>query len=265
MKQKVFVIFILLSLVLIACGQDNEVPVDDANAKKQEEIKGVKNLIPHSVLRILGVHHNATWDEDTAGYNLKGADELFNKISYTSASGTSVLYDGTTPNSDADVSKAARREVYLACEYKSDFIKAFASVINRLALVPAATGRLEDLILKIREYAKAYYIDVYDTLQKKLGKLDTLSLADVESLRTRLIELEEAKKELRDEAIQPIIRAYINDESIVEGSADHHLKNVATTVDEILEYGNKKLTGFETRRNKIISISEQIKGILSRI
>ncbi|WP_025401374.1 virulence associated lipoprotein [Borrelia crocidurae] len=265
MKQKVFVIFILVNLFLIACGQDKKAPVDDANLKKREEIQGVRYLIPHSVLRILGVHNNATWDEDTAGYGLKGANELFNKISYQSASGTPVLYDGTTPNSDADVSKAARREVYLACEYNSNFIKAFASVINRVASLPEATAKLEELVLKIRDYAKAYYIDVYYTLNKNLGNLGTLSLADVESLRTRLIELEETKKELIDGEIQPIIKAYINDESIVTGVADHHLKNAATTVNEIVKYGEDKLPGVNARLNKIISISEQIKGILSKI
>ncbi|WP_024654714.1 virulence associated lipoprotein [Borrelia hispanica] len=265
MKQKVFVIFILVNLLLIACGQDNKAPVDNANAKKREEIKGIKNLIPHSALRALKVHNDATWDEDKAGYDLKGADQLFNKISYTSASGTPALYDGTTANTDASISKAARKEVYLACEYKSDFIKAFASVINKLAVVPATIARLEDLVLKIRGYAKAYYIDVYDTLKKKLNNLEKLSLADVESLRTRLVELEEAKKALRYEAIQPIIDAYINKESIVTGVANHHLQNAATTVEEIVKYGEDKLPGFNTRLNKIISISGQIKGILSSI
>ncbi|WP_038366962.1 virulence associated lipoprotein [Borrelia duttonii] len=265
MKQKVFVIFILVSLVLIACGQDNEVPVDDANAKKQADIEEIRNLIPNKVLSILAVHHNATWDEDAAGYNLKGADELFNKISYTSASGTSALYDGTTANSDADVSKAARREVYLACEYKSDFIKAFASVINRVVSVAANVSALGDLVLKIREYAKAYYIDVYDTLEKKLGNLESLSGTDIKILKTRLGELEAAQKALRDNVIQPIVDSYNKNESIVAGSADHHLKNAATTVAEIVAYGNTKLTSFDTQRNRIIDISKKIKGILSGI
>ncbi|AHH07446.1 Putative membrane spanning protein (plasmid) [Borrelia crocidurae DOU] len=198
MKQRVFIVFILVSLLLIACDSNTEV-VDAETQQKQEEITGIEKGIPSTVRAVLSTHYDANWDEDGKGYNLKGSGKVFNRIVYKTLNGKGLLYDGTTSGDIAAESKAARREIYLFLDYDDSLIKSLAIALNNVIQSPFAIGVLELLFKKIRRCANVYYIDVYDVLQNNLNKLKTLSLEDIVLLRTRLLEFEAAKIKLKND------------------------------------------------------------------
>ncbi|WP_024654720.1 virulence associated lipoprotein [Borrelia hispanica] len=197
MKKKVFILFMLVSLLLIACGPNGETAVDAETQQKEEEIAGIKKEIPSTVRAVLSTHYNADWDEDGKGYNLKGPGQLFNRVAYGTFNGKGLLYDGTTHGDIAAESKAARREIYLFLDYDDSVIKSVAKALNEALQYSIAVGLLEVLFKKIRRCAKAYYINVHDVLQNNLNKLKTLSLEDIVLLRTRLLELETAITKLK--------------------------------------------------------------------
>ncbi|ETZ17046.1 putative membrane spanning protein, partial [Borrelia duttonii CR2A] len=102
MKRKDFIlfimfVFILILLLLVSCGPKKYTPVssavrrngvdgpqggagDNEQILKQKEIESIK--IPDKVSQILKTHDNANWDEDAAGYNLTGANQLFTRVKY---------------------------------------------------------------------------------------------------------------------------------------------------------------------------------------
>ncbi|ETZ17882.1 putative membrane spanning protein [Borrelia duttonii CR2A] len=236
MKRKVFIVFMLISLIslfLIACDQNGEIPVYDAETQqKQEEIAGIKDEIPSTVMSVLSTHYNTGWDEDGKGYNLKGSGQFFNKIVYATVNGKPLLYDGTTLGDDAASSKAARREIYLFLDYDDDLIKSLANALNKAFKGYDSAGSLESIFKKIRRCAKAYYIDVYDVLQNNLNKLKTLSLEDIVLLRTRLLAFKEAKTKLKNDVTPDKA-----DETL--GSALVKLKKVHSGCDNILSLSSE--------------------------
>nr|WP_242400610.1 virulence associated lipoprotein [Borrelia crocidurae] len=209
---------------------------DDEQSLKQKEIASIK--IPDKVSKILETHAKENWNEDAAGYNLKGANQLFTKVRYAILDGRKFLYNDETNENRAKESKAARREFYLACEYNVNFIKAFAGVVNRLVatdeLVAKSKKRLEVFLERVRTYARRYY-NSYTLLKEKQNKLDVLTLKKLQSLKAAFLKLEKEQHELY-EVIQLIINDYDNNVPINSSEPTHHLKSDDTLPNEIIEY-----------------------------
>ncbi|WP_376984203.1 virulence associated lipoprotein (plasmid) [Borrelia recurrentis] len=210
---------------------------------KQKEIESIK--IPDKVLKILETHDDENWDEDAAGYNLTGANQLFTKVRYSvvieGGGFLSFVYNDETDDNIAKESKAVRREFYLACEYNANFIKAFAGVVNKLVATDELTAKnraeLEQLLENVSSYTLCYY-DTYSLLKEKQNKLDALTLEQLQWLKAAFLKLEKEQQELF-EVIQLIINDYNNDTPINSSEPTHNLKSDDTLPDEIIEYWKK--------------------------
>ncbi|ACH93813.1 virulence associated lipoprotein [Borrelia duttonii] len=308
MKRKDFIlfimfVFILILLLLVSCGPKKYTPVssavrrngvdgpltkplspggpqgvtnpgngggavNDEQILKQKEIKDIK--IPDKVLKILETHDDENWDEDAAGYNLTGANQLFTRVKYDvfiEDRFLFFLYNDATDETRAQESKAVRREFYLACEYNANFIKAFAGVVNKLVatdeLAAKNEAELEQFLEDVRSYARFYY-DVYSVLKEKQNQLDALTLGQLQWLKTAFLELEKEQQELYD-VIQLIINDYNKDTSINSSEPTHNLKSDDTLPDEIIEYWQKDTHRgeFDSKRGVILKIASEIVGVLT--
>ncbi|ACH93812.1 virulence associated lipoprotein [Borrelia duttonii] len=240
---------------------------DNEQILKQKEIESIK--IPDKVLKILETHDDENWDEDAAGYNLTGANQLFTRVKYEVVSGK-FLYNDATDDKRAKVSKTARREFYLACEYNANFIKAFAGVVNKLVatdeLAAKNNAELEQFFLEdVRSYARFYY-NAYLFLKAKQSKLDSLTLEQLQLLKAKFLELEKEQQELF-EVIQLIINDYNNDTSINLLEPTHHLKSDDTLPSEIIEYWKKDTRhgDFNKKRGRVIHTAIMIENLLKDI
>ncbi|WP_235047998.1 virulence associated lipoprotein [Borrelia hispanica] len=274
MKQKVFIIFMLISLIslfLIACGQNGDNAGTQLNSEqeekeKRERIETIKNATPSDVKKVLGYHNDANWKgEGTADFT--NITAVFAKVPHRVANdGTEFLYNDTMSSDRAKESKAARREVYLALGYSNDFIWVFGGFTIKLIILDLVTKnktKLKDFLIKIRKAAKAYYIDSYDTLEKKLSNLESLSLAEVKSLSIKLGELDTAQAKLVSNVVQPFREKY----SLTEEYLANRNSKISSTItaDEIETYWNTLSDKFYSSCNEIIRISGDIKGILDNI
>ncbi|ETZ17880.1 putative membrane spanning protein [Borrelia duttonii CR2A] len=237
---------------------------DNEQILKQKEIKDIK--IPDKVLKILETHDNENWDEDAAGYNLKGANQLFTKVKYSviieGGGLLYFLYNDATDETRAQESKALRREFYLACEYNANFIKAFAGVVNKLVatdeLVDKNKVELEQFVETVRFYARFYY-DAYSILKEKQNKLDALTLGQLQWLKAAFLELEKEQQELH-KVIQLIINDYNNDTPINSSEPTHNLKSSDTLPSEIIQYWKE-----DTRSGEFISKRDVLANTSSKI
>ncbi|WP_024654728.1 virulence associated lipoprotein [Borrelia hispanica] len=113
-----------------------------------------------------------------------------------------------------------QKEFYLALEYNDDLLKPFAYVYGKLSHDIANGSSYDEhtkdeiiekkiyIVENLRDYAKAYYIDLYQSLLDTEDKLnDKLSLEGVRFLKSNLDEIELAKQELRTD----IIQRFVND------------------------------------------------------
>ncbi|WP_024654716.1 virulence associated lipoprotein [Borrelia hispanica] len=286
MKKKVFIIFMLISLIsllLIACGQNG----DNAEAqRKSEEEKArrareekrleeekpgriaiIKNATSSEVKKVLAKHNDENWSDDTVHTSFFDAiNAVFGAVPHKVVGQTEFLYNDATAGDRAKESKAARREVYLAFDYFLGSINAFGEFVKKLvetsALATKNKAKLKDLLSKIRKSAKAYYIDSYDTLEKKLSKLGSLSGTDVKSLEDNLDALETARAKLIASVVRPLKKRYsvIGNFLANSGSA-----SVNSTADEIETYWDTDLSkNFNFRCNELIRIGGEIKKILDR-
>ncbi|WP_376984205.1 virulence associated lipoprotein (plasmid) [Borrelia recurrentis] len=296
MKRKDFIlfimfVFILILLLLVSCGPKKYTPVSSAVRRngvdgpltkprlpggpqdgagyneqilKQKEIESIK--IPDKVSQILKTHDNENWDEDAAGYNLTGANQLFTRVKYNVFRVGYFLYNDATDDNRAKESKAARREFYLACEYNANFIKAFAGVVNRLVatdeLAAQNKKRLEDFLEDIRFYARSYY-NAYSLLKEKQNKLDVLTLKKLQWLKAVLLKLEKEQQELYD-VIQLIVNDYNKDTSINSSEPTHHLKSIDTLPSEIIQYWEEDTQSgeFNRKRGVLIDTASEVKNLL---
>ncbi|WP_434757060.1 virulence associated lipoprotein (plasmid) [Borrelia puertoricensis] len=199
MKHKFFIIFLSILILFFACNQNKTgrtnppKPMTEEEAQKQQIVDDIKNLL-QTITPILRVHNDNTWDEDAQGYNLSGQGQIFSAIDHHITLPTGrVVSKGYV----FDESKAARREVYLAFEYNKDYLNAFATIANKL--VKYARGdyptneHVRKLVLSIREYAKAYYLQAFDTINNKKDELEKLSLENLNTLHNKINAIQEAK------------------------------------------------------------------------
>ncbi|WP_235047996.1 virulence associated lipoprotein [Borrelia hispanica] len=289
MKKKVFIIFMLISLIsllLIACGQNGETAeaqqkLERARKERRRreggvledqrkaEIEYIQSATPDTVITVLGYHNDANWNGEVANAaDFAGVLAVFANVPHRVDGQTEFLYNGTkiggTAAGDASAEgKAVRKEIYLALHYESSFIIDFGIVFNKFinspALVTKHAKELKEFFEKIRNYARAYYIDAYGTLRSKLGKLNSLSLDEARSLSAKLGQLESARVKLISGVIAQV-KSDLNNSSPRAGGV--HLKGSATTADQIKTYWESKSATFDADCAEIIRISGEIKGVL---
>ncbi|AHF45556.1 virulence associated lipoprotein [Borrelia parkeri] len=270
MKHKVFIIFILASLVLFIACDNNPNKTDQAKkpteeetknkeeAQKQQIVEDIQKLLPMAT-QILTTHNDNNWDENSQGYDLTAANQLFAVIQHTpQGQAGAILYNGN----DAD-SKIARKEMYLAFEYNKDYIKAFGTLANKMAATATATPAiktiLEEIVNGMREYADAYYLKVFYTLNNKKDELKNLSLEKLQTLSNKINAIQEAKKNIIN-AVNKIKADYDTDKEV--GTATHKLKTTATAT-EIQNYLVSKQGTFVNDINTIKNTAAEILTILS--
>ncbi|ANF34352.1 hypothetical protein A7978_04390 (plasmid) [Borrelia turicatae] len=270
MKHKVFIIFILASLVLFIACDNNPNKTDPAKKlteketknteedQKQEIVNNIKNLLP-MVTQILTTHNDNNWDENAQGYDLTAANQLFAVIQHTpqGQAGGAILYN----SNDAD-SKVARREMYLAFEYNKDYIKAFGTLANKMAATATATPAmktiLEGIVHGMREYADAYYLKAFYMLNNKKDELKNLSLDKLQTLLNKINAIQEAKTNIVN-AVNKIKEDYDTDKEV--GTATHKLKTTATAT-EIKDYLESKQGTFVNDITTIKNTTAEILTIL---
>ncbi|WP_024654730.1 virulence associated lipoprotein [Borrelia hispanica] len=261
----------------------NETP--EQRMQKEKEIEEIKGKIPVGLKEILKKHSLAGTDVskkliipefdghflskkfghffgqkelDQGWYNLGVLSTLFFNL---------LTYNGALEYLKEDNFKL-QKEFYLALEYNDDLFKPFAYVYGRLSyevdlgsFYDAKTMgeiflRKNDIVDRLRDYAKAYYIDVYQSLLAKKDKLnDQLSLKGVRFLKSKLDEIESAKQELRTNVIQRFINGVKKYEPYSLDSKHDVWPHLRDTFNE----------DFKTKCDAVIRISEKIKEVLSNI
>ncbi|WP_231439685.1 virulence associated lipoprotein [Borrelia duttonii] len=285
MKQKVFIIFMLItliSLLLIACGQNEKKPDDPFDnaaeqrgveeEEKRQKIAAIKkNGIPSEVIEILKDFHKDVREGGRGDFGryarlsdiLKSIDEVFKKVPYKNGvddNGKEFLY--------YEGEFIANEEVYLAFGYSVGFMRAFGDFASKLVatqeLLTKNKTKLKDLLIKIRKCAEAYYVDAYDTLQKKLGNLESLSAAEVKSLHDNLALLKAEREKLISNVVEPLKDKY---PIIGEYFADPGSEKLVNTLtaDEIETYWNTLSAEFDSICDEIMRIGGEIKRILDNI
>ncbi|WP_231439681.1 virulence associated lipoprotein [Borrelia duttonii] len=294
MKQKVFIIFMLItliSLLLIACGQNEKKPDDPFDnaaeqrgveeEEKRQKIAAIKkNGIPSEVIEILKDFHKDFGEERgdfgryaRPSYIWESIEEVLEKVPYKNGvddNGNEFVYGDVKDYTTADVAarQAARDEVDLAFGYRVGFVRAFAELAKKLVetkdLLTKNKTKLKDLLIKIRKCAKAYYIDAYDTLEKNLDNLEVLSAAEVKSLHDNLALLKAERDKLVSKILQPFKDKYPMIREFWYNPASTKIVNTLTA-DEIETYWDTLSAEFDSICNEIIKISGEIQGILDNI
>ncbi|UPA18944.1 virulence associated lipoprotein [Borrelia puertoricensis] len=279
MKHKFFIIFLSILILFFACNQNKtcdetllkpptgqnteEETINTENkeeAQKQQIVDDIKNLL-QTVTPILRVHNDNAWDEDAQGYNLSGQGQIFSVINHNTTLDKGIMFFRVYNNND-DGSKIARREVYLAFEYNKDYINAFATLANKLVERTTkydVSKAVEDIMKDIREYAKAYYLQAFDMINKKKDELKKLSLDNLNTLHDKINEIQEAKTNIVN-IVHKIKEDY--DTKIKVGSAT--LQTISTATDtEIIDYLNSKRVEFANDINTIKQEANEITNILT--
>ncbi|BDU63322.1 hypothetical protein BOFE_08620 (plasmid) [Candidatus Borrelia fainii] len=270
MKHKVFTMFIFLAslILLIACDNDpnktdSAIPTGQETqskeeAQKQQMVDDIKNLLP-TVTQVLTTQNDNNWDENAQGYNLFDPNQLFAVTQHTpQGQAVAKLY-----NANDEDSKAARREIYLAFEYNKDYIEAFGALANKMAAnataTPAMKTTLEDILNSMREYANAYYLTAFYTLNNKKDEIEKLSLDTLKTLHNKVNEIQKAKTNIVN-AVNKIKEDYDTDKAIGKATPQNKLKTTATAT-EIRDYLESKKGAFEPDFNIIKNTSNEIMNI----
>ncbi|UPA09767.1 hypothetical protein bhYOR_001072 (plasmid) [Borrelia nietonii YOR] len=230
-------------------------------AAKQTIINDLTPLIIPSIKRNINTHNNATWNEGTQNYNISGATQFFGAIQYTDAKKQKKLY-----NTQDDESKTARREMYLGFGYDDLAIEAFGKLASKMAATKNVQmeTELENMVDKIRQYARAYYLIAFNTLINKKDKLMELALSDLQILKARFDAIHTTKSTISYNFTNSISNDY--NLNIEVGTADpkHTLQDNATA-EEIQDYLKDKFTPAESDFDTIINEATKITGILNKI
>ncbi|AHH04138.1 Putative membrane spanning protein (plasmid) [Borrelia nietonii YOR] len=227
-------------------------------ALKQGIIDYLIDFIIPAIKQTINIHTNTTWNEGKQDYIISGATQFFGVIQYTDAKKQKKLY-----NTQDDESKTARREMYLGFGYFPPYIEAFGKLANKMAATKNVQMKTElaNMVDKIRQYARAYYLTAYNTLNDKQDKLMKLDLNDIETLRTKLQAIHSANNGINS-IISSIQKDYHEDIKI--GTAKHQLKTTATA-EEIQKYLKDKFDSAESDFDKAINTANEIAGILNKI
>ncbi|WP_024654724.1 virulence associated lipoprotein [Borrelia hispanica] len=294
MKRKDFIlfiifIFILISLLLISCGPKKEELLTDGSQdgvtlqdveetleqkiQKEKEIEEIKSKIPKGVgvAQILKLHNDHTcdlvdWERRKIVPGLLG---IIIKVSLNFYFNTYDLGEFYNLFYKLEYEKdlESRRKFYLAFEYNDDLLKPFAYVYGRLSYditnrssydeqTKAEILKLKNNIVgRLRNYAKAYYIDVHKALEVKKDKLDVLSLKDILFLKRKLNEIELAQEKLRTDIIQ----------QFVDDFKQYEPYGIDSKHDVWLYLKDKFNDDFNAKCDAVIALSADIKKIFEKI
>ncbi|WP_024654727.1 virulence associated lipoprotein [Borrelia hispanica] len=264
---------------------DNETP--EESMQKEKEIGEIKGKIPVEVKEILKKHSLAGTDvskkliiPEFGGHFVKKfrysffVDDKEEHVYFERNLGVlSTLFwdllidDGVKGEYLKEDNFELQKEFYLALEYNDDLLKPFAYVYGRLSYDVAnrssydqhtkneIVSQKNDIVDKLRNYAKAYYIDVYQSLLAKKDKLDKLLLKDVRFLKSKLNEIELAKQKLRTDIIQQFVNGVKNYEPYSLDSKHDVWPHLRDTFND----------DFKTKLYYVIDLAADIKNILDRI
>ncbi|AHH04541.1 Putative membrane spanning protein, partial (plasmid) [Borrelia nietonii YOR] len=152
-------------------------------ALKQRIVNYLIGFITPGIKQTINTHTNTTWNEGKQDYIISGANQFFGVIQYTDAKKQKKLY-----NTQDDESKTARREMYLGFDYIDLNIEAFGKLASKMVAAQNVQMKTElaNMVDKIREYARAFYLTTCNTIINKQDKLMKLDLNDLKTLRTNL-------------------------------------------------------------------------------
>ncbi|AHH07489.1 Putative membrane spanning protein (plasmid) [Borrelia crocidurae DOU] len=298
MKQKdliISIMFILINLLLMSCGsprkyvsggivisnkttpEQKKMQKEQKGQKGQKEIADIKREIPNKVMDILKIHYGKSWNEfaqiieiGALGSRLATPNEIFNMFIMEDASKNILYTENVT----------LRNEFYLALEYDLNLMAPFIDIyynIDNGFTFDASERALRcksfmnkfknNMIEQSRNYAKAYYIDVYEALKAKQNKLDILSLQDLKLLKTKLAKLESSKRELITGVIRKFVNDYNNDIAteffIIQLEGELRIR--AFDLYKVPPYFEEKFKNFEAKCSVVIALANEIKGILDKI
>nr|AGO68807.1 hypothetical protein BHA022 [Borrelia hermsii] len=228
-------------------------------AEKQDIIDYFTKLMHQGIKKSISIHNDTTWSEVGESYNLQTSAQFFGVIQYTDAKKQKKLY-----NTQDDESKTARREMYLAFEYLLPYIEAFGALANKMAAAQNVQMKTEltNMVKKIRQYARAFYLTACNPLIKKQDKLMELDLSDLQTLKAKVGAINTEYKNINFLFINSIYNDYYNNIEI--GTAKHTLQDNATA-EEIQAYLNGKFTSVESEFNTVIKEAPDVAGILNKI
>ncbi|AHH11171.1 hypothetical protein bcCo53_001125 (plasmid) [Borrelia coriaceae] len=275
MKHKIFIFFILTSLILLACSQGTT-KTDGDQAKLTQEEASKQCIINHvseqlsPITKIMEIHNDATKAEMPS---LLEANGLFGVTKYKNKAGADTLY-----NANDDESKKNRKEVYLALEYSERLINDFAVLANRMAAVNdnSINTALTTIVNKMSEYARAYYKSTVLERIRKLNeedanKLSELSLDDLKKLKTNLDTIETSHRNLQH-AVMAIKQDYDDDIEVgtvpaggaggAGGAAARHRLKTNATATETADYFVGKKDQFENDLNNLIKAVNEVNKLL---
>ncbi|WP_024654729.1 virulence associated lipoprotein [Borrelia hispanica] len=263
---------------------DNETP--EQRMKKEKAIEKIKGKIPVEVKEILKKHSLAGTEinnkliipEFNGHFLIKpinvlvGEEKQIKSFKYNLGVLSTLFLDlftddGVKGEYLKEDNFELQKEFYLALEYNDDLLKPFAYVYGRLSYDVAnrssydqhtkneIVSQKNDIVDKLRNYAKAYYIDVYQSLLAKKDKLDKLLLKDVRFLKRELNELELAKQELRTDIIQRFVKGVKKYEPYSLDSKHDVWPHLRDTFNE----------DFDIKFYYVIDLAERIKNILDKI
>ncbi|AHH04341.1 Putative membrane spanning protein, partial (plasmid) [Borrelia nietonii YOR] len=160
-------------------------------AAKQNTIDYLISFIIPAIKQKINIHTNTTWNEGKQDYIISGATQFFGVIQYTDAQKQPKLY-----NTQDDESKAARREMYLGFDYIDLDIKAFGKLASKMVAAQNVQMKTElaNMVKKIRQYARAFYLTAYNTLINKKDKLMELDLNDLQILEEKFVTINSSEK-----------------------------------------------------------------------
>ncbi|WP_025406990.1 CRASP family complement regulator-acquiring lipoprotein [Borrelia hermsii] len=292
MKYKIFIILIITGLflpllTLISCNSEPEKtegvklnanipdprkpdlpkPGNPATADQQDEAKKqfiVNDLIAFIIPRIkdnIDTHNDTTWDEVAQKYNIQASDQLFGVTQYTDAQGNKKLY-----NLQDDKSKTARREMYLGLDYKKNYIKAFGALANKMIATKNVQMKTElaNMVKKIRQYARAFYLTAFNTLINKKDKLLKLDLSDLQTLKAKFWGISSTYRDISFH-LSSIYNDYDKDIEVGTASPKKNQLQTTATAEEIQKYLKDKFNPIESYFNTIIKEATEIAGILNKI
>ncbi|AHH07453.1 Putative membrane spanning protein (plasmid) [Borrelia crocidurae DOU] len=268
----------------------NETP--EQRIKKEKAIEKIKGKIPVKVKEILKTHVLAGTDvskklivpEFNGHFLIKHWGYFFSQTDLGQGSRNlgvlSTLFWGLTCQygslgydaleyleEEAGDNLELQKEFYLALEYNDELLKPFAYVYGKLSYevdfkssydeqtLLAILKLKHNIVERLRAYAKAYYIDVYQSLLAKENKLDKLSLKDVRFLKRELNELELAKQELRTNVIQRFVNGVKKYKPYSLDSKHDVWPHLRDTFNE----------DFDIKFYDVIDLAERIKNILDKI
>ncbi|AOW96348.1 virulence associated lipoprotein [Borrelia miyamotoi] len=258
MKNKFYItITILASLMLYGCLYwDNNYK---SSSEKQQIIQCLTAKIK-TVEPILTINDDPNWNESAQNYNISTHNQLFSYIE-------------DTQNMTYNFSEKARREVYLALEYKKEYIESLGKIFDKivrpfnLAIDNQRKALIENALKEIRTYGKNYYIEIFTPLSAKKDNLDSLSTDKLAILKTKLDAIMQIKENI-SQTVKELHTDYNTDKEVVipskkygEQGVNKKLKSVADS-DDLFEYIKAKTKNLKSQVKAINNSVSDIQNIL---